>query len=90
MKTSSYLAFLFLGLLVGSLPRHANCNTHPFNLQNAINAAESGSKIENPAGNFIGQFIINKSLSLEGCVNENGKLLTILDGNYEGSVLTIT
>ncbi len=54
-------------------------------LQDAINHAKSGSKLQLPNGVYRGNIVINKPLIIEG---ESKK--TIVEGDGQGTVITIT
>ncbi|HYE74111.1 MAG TPA: nitrous oxide reductase family maturation protein NosD [Blastocatellia bacterium] len=57
-------------------------------VQEAIAAARNGDTIRVAPGTYIGQFIIDKSIVLEG-ISENGKK-PILRGTGQGSIVIIT
>jgi len=71
---------VFLISVIGSIILFANAN-----LQKIIDSVKPNSKIKLPAGRFIGNIVIDKPLILEGSGEK-----TILDGNNNGTVITIT
>ncbi len=68
-----------LALLLLSLSLCANV------LQDAIDRAQEGSKLELPDGIYKGNIIINKPLIVKGTSHK-----TVLEGDGEGTVVTIT
>ncbi|NJN97262.1 MAG: nitrous oxide reductase family maturation protein NosD [Anaerolineales bacterium] len=54
-----------------------------FNLQSALDAAQPGDTVQLPAGVYQGNFVIRKSINLEGLD------WPILDGGNHGTVITI-
>ncbi|MDR1284756.1 MAG: nitrous oxide reductase family maturation protein NosD [Campylobacteraceae bacterium] len=70
-----YLTFLLLAPLLFSNP-----------LQEAIDNAPSGSKIELGKGEFKGRIVINKPLIIEGVEDKSAHII----GDNTGSVITIT
>jgi len=66
-------------LLLLSLPLFSNA------LQEAINSAEAGSKLELPAGVYKGNIVINKPLIIDG-VNKKA----IIEGDGNGTVIKVT
>jgi nitrous oxidase accessory protein len=65
--------------IVLSLPLFSNA------LQEAINNAEAGSKLELPAGVYKGNIVINKPLIIDG-INQKA----IIQGDGNGTVISIT
>ncbi|RME42310.1 MAG: nitrous oxide reductase family maturation protein NosD, partial [Caldilineae bacterium] len=57
--------------------------TPPFDLQAAIDAAAPGAIIRVPPGIYRGNFVIEKSITLEGVG------WPVLDGGAQGNVITI-
>ncbi|MFQ5578910.1 MAG: nitrous oxide reductase family maturation protein NosD, partial [Anaerolineae bacterium] len=54
---------IVLGAIAGLSPA---AQSPPFNLQGAIDAAEPGAVIRVPSGVYRGNFVIEKSVTLEG------------------------
>lgn len=70
-------------LSIANLPSAFSLQPLAFNLQATIDAAAPGDTIKIPAGVYQGNFIINKSLTIEGAD------WPVLDGNNHGTVLKI-
>jgi nitrous oxidase accessory protein len=66
-----------------SLQPALRASASSFNLQAAIDAAHPGDTIKIPAGIYQGNFVISKSLTLEGID------WPILDGNNQGTIINI-
>ena len=82
---AAVVAALTFGAAQASATIYVNC---PTDLQTAINDAPAGSTLK-ISGTCLGQFVIDKDLTLAGAWGRWGKPGATLDGNEMGSVLTI-
>ena len=81
--TLSGLAFILPNPLFGAPASPTSWADSPFDLQAAIDAAQPGDVIQVPPGRYQGNFLIEKSITLEGID------WPIIDGNNRGNVIEI-
>jgi nitrous oxidase accessory protein len=80
--------FVFVALLLALSPFQSVQADVPFDLQAAIDAASEGSTLTMPPGTYVGPVVVSKEVHLIGETGPNGER-AIIDGNAQGSVLTI-
>ncbi len=77
------IIILLTSLILTTLARTTVAQDADFNLQTAINEAQPGDVIQVPPGLYQGNFVIRKSITLEGIDRP------ILDGNNHGHIIEI-
>ena len=82
MKHAFRFCLLAVALILSPASEAAS-QAPPFDLQAAIDTAQPGAVIQLPAGVYQGNFVIEKSLTLEGTD------WPVVDGNNQGNVLEI-